>query len=131
MATQPLFSFLLRKWEQKLPAFNIVASVIVSQHVCRIGHSNTLLKFEGTVTKREKQVHNLQVLYETCSTCEFSLDPVVQAADGPSKSRQCPQCQRRGPFEVFLPALVSSHLALVCMNFVLVQLTLAAQCNIY
>lgn len=118
----------------KAASIQIVAfcSVIVSQHVCRIGHNKTLLKFEGTVTKRERRVHNLQVLYETCLTCKFSLDPVVQTADHqPSKSRKCPLCQRRGPFEVCLSTLVSNHFALVRTNFVLVQLILAAQCNIY
>jgi len=106
-------------------------SVIVSQNVCRCSHSNTLVKFEGTVTKRERQVHDLQVLYVTCSSCGFSLEPFAQAADRPSKPKRCPHCQSRGPFEVTLPTLVPNHLALMCMNFVLVQLTLAAQCNIF
>ena len=105
--------------------------VIVSQNVCRCSHTNIVVKFEGTVTKRERQVHDLQVLYVTCPRCELSLEPVAQATDQPSKSKRCPHCQSRGPFEVTLPTLVPNQLVLVCMNFVLVQVTLAAQCNIY
>ena len=48
--------------------------VIVSQNVCRSSHTNIVVKFEGTVTKQERQVHDLQVLHVTCPRCELVTD---------------------------------------------------------
>eukprot|EP01064_Diplonema_japonicum_P019981 TRINITY_DN2894_c0_g1_i3.p1 TRINITY_DN2894_c0_g1~~TRINITY_DN2894_c0_g1_i3.p1 ORF type:complete len:913 (+),score=187.04 TRINITY_DN2894_c0_g1_i3:50-2740(+) len=63
-------------------------------------HMNMLTMVHGVVTRRSLVYPQLKAVKFDCLSCGFTIGPLMQTGAQEPKIKQCPSCQRPGPFRL-------------------------------
>ena len=63
-------------------------------------HMNMLCMVHGVVTRRSLVYPQLQAVKFDCLSCGYTIGPVMQTGSQEAKIKQCPSCQKPGPFRL-------------------------------
>ena len=66
----------------------------------RVIHMNMLCMVHGVVTRRSLVYPQLLAVKFDCLSCGYVIGPVTQTGSQEAKPKQCPACQKPGPFRI-------------------------------
>ncbi len=82
---------------------------IVLYFYCRQLHLNQLIRTSGVVSSSTSVLPQLNIVKYDCNKCSFVLGPFFQSQNQEVKVGVCPECQSRGPFEINMEQVSSTH----------------------